>query len=95
MKPLKPVLDPHGSEAAKFKLGDVIAVQALYNGTADAEQQKIAMRWILDKACGLPNWAYRESERETALALGRQFVGQQIVGLTRLNISELKRRENV
>ena len=95
-KPLQPVLAPHGSQAAPWKLGDVLAVQALSRGQADEEQQRIAWKWILEEACGLPIWAYRsgaDGARETDIALGRQFVGQQLIGALKLNISAMKKRE--
>lgn len=78
---------------SEIKAHDAIAVQAVANGTADEAQQKHALDWILKKACGLPDWAYRESARETDIALGRQFVGQQIVGAIRANVSLLRRNE--
>ena len=55
--------------------------------------QKHALKWILEGACALPVWAYRGDTRETDIALGRQFVGQQIMGAMRVNISRLKKRE--
>lgn len=72
---------------------DATAVQALAAGKANEGQQKHALKWILEVACGLPVWAYRESVRETDIALGRQFVGQQIVGLMRVNVSKLRKNE--
>lgn len=71
---------PASYEIAEPMPGEVGAVRALFEGKADAEQQKKALAWILEKACGLKDWAYRPGdERETCIALGRQFVGHQIV----------------
>lgn len=94
-RPAKLVPAPiaHGSEPAKFTSSDVAAMQALRSGTANDGQQKHALKWILDSACGLPLWPYRPDQRETDIALGRQFVGQQIVGLLSINISALRQRE--
>ena len=93
MKPLKAVPPLAASEPAQFTLAEAIAVQALSQASADDEQQRIAWKWIIESACGLPVWAYRENARETDVALGRQFVGQQMVGLALINISKLKQRE--
>ena len=90
---LVPAHIAHGPEPAKFTSSDVSAIQALLAGTANDGQQKHALNWILDSACVLPLWPYRADQRETDIALGRQFVGQQIVGLLSINISALRQRE--
>lgn len=92
-KPLAPRHIAHGSEPAAFDTGDVAAMQALRTGTANDGQQARALDWILNAACGLSQWPYRESQRETDIALGRHFVGQQIVGLLKVNLSALRQRE--
>lgn len=94
-KPLKPLKLPLASEPAHFGLADAIAVQALAQGKADEAQQLAAWKWILEGACGLPQWAYRDTPRETDIALGRHFVGQQLVGITKVSISALKKREEI
>lgn len=68
-------------------------MQALAAGVANEGQQKHALKWILEGACALNTWAYRESERETDVALGRHFVGQQIIGLVKVNVSQLRKIE--
>src|SRR5690349_20165638 len=83
----------HGKDPAPFKSVHVVAIQALSAGVANEGQQKTALDWILKGACGLSDWPYRESERETCIALGRQFVGQQIVGLLNVNVSALRQHE--
>lgn len=85
--------EAHGSVPARFTSADAAALQALSRGAANEGQQKLALKWILEGACALPLWPYRESPRETDLALGRHFVGQQIVGVLKVNISQLKARE--
>ena len=82
-----------GVAIAQLRVADAGALQAVANGTADDGQQKHALDWILKQACGLPDWAYRESQRETDIALGRQFVGQQIVGALKANLSALRKQE--
>lgn len=92
MKALKPL---HGSEPAKFQAADATALQAVAAGTANDIQQKRAIKWILEGACGLPVWAYRDSQRETDVALGRHFVGQQIMGLLKVQVSKMKQEETI
>ena len=83
----------HGVPATVLTVSDAGAIQALANGIADEGQQKHALKWIVEKACGSPDWAYRESARETDIALGRHFVAQQIVGAIKVNISNLRKQE--
>lgn len=91
---LVPAQTAHGSEPAPFTSSDATALQAVASGTANNGQQKRALDWILKSACGLPIWPYRADERETCVALGRQFVGQQIMGVLKVNVSALSKRES-
>ena len=72
---------------------DASALQALAAGKANEGQQRRALDWIMKGACALPLWPYSESQRETDIALGRHFVGQQIAGLLKINISQLAKRD--
>lgn len=92
-KPLAPAHIAHGSEPAAFTSGDVAAIQALRTGTANEGQQQRALDWIINSASGATVWPYRESQRETDIALGRQMVGQQIIGLLKINLSALRQYE--
>ena len=68
------------------------AIQALAAGNASPDQQRAALQWIIEGACGHNDWAYRPaSERDTAMFLGRQFVAKQLIKLINLNLSALKR----
>ncbi len=82
-----------------YNVADAVAIQALMTGKADANQQQRALKWIIEVCSGTYDQSYRpgaqEGERDTTFALGRQFVGQQIVKLTRLNVSKLRSDENV
>lgn len=90
MSKKKALMPGAASLPADFTPADAASLQALSVGKADELQQKRALKWILEGACALPVWAYRESPRETDIALGRQFVGQQIVGLLKVQVSKLK-----
>lgn len=80
-----------------YELVDVTALQALQRGEADAELQQRALKWIIEKACGTYDMQYRPGEdgkRDTDFSLGRQFVGQQIVKLLRVDVSKLRRNDD-
>lgn len=94
-KKLVPAVIAHGSTPAPFTVADAVAIQAFHGGVANEGQQKTAWNWILKGACGDSDWPYRETERETCVALGRQFVAQQIVGLLNVNVSALRQREGL
>jgi hypothetical protein len=64
---------------ASFEASDAAAVRALEAGTATAEQQQMALSWIITQASGMYELNYYDTDRETAFALGRANVGQQIV----------------
>jgi hypothetical protein len=65
-------------------------MQALARGDADEFQQRRALDWIIQKASGMYQFQFYPTDRETAFALGRGFVGQQVVKLTKLNLMNLK-----
>lgn len=86
-------IGPHIPPA--YELPDASAIQALMRGEASPEQQTRAMRWIIEQASGAYEFQFYPSDRETAFALGRGFVGQQIVKLSKLNLSSLRRLDHV
>lgn len=70
---------------------ETASLQALQQGTATDHQQKSALAWIINMAAGTYDLSYSpESDRGTAFAEGRRFVGLQIVKLLKLDISKLK-----
>jgi hypothetical protein len=80
---------------APYEIADIVAIKALANGTAMEHQQKRAMDWIIRAACATYDLSYRpESDRDTAFAEGRRFVGLQIVKALHLEISILKKDES-
>ena len=64
------------------------------DGTALAHQQIRAMAWLINVAAGTYDAHYHPSERDTAFALGRAFVGQQIVKLSKMPPEFTRREEN-
>lgn len=73
--------------------GEAVAIRQFAQGQADAEQQRIAFRFIVERACGMYREAFDESQRLTDFMLGRIFVGQQLVGITKMNLSLLQKQE--
>jgi hypothetical protein len=74
-----------------WEVADASAIQALVDGIAEPDQQKRALNWIIEKAAGTYEFNFYPSDRDTCFALGRAFVGQQIVKLMRINTSSMVR----
>lgn len=72
---------------AEYEKADVLAIQACVAGIAEPEQQKRAIDWIINHAAATYQFHFYPTDRDTAFALGRGFVGQSIVKMTRLNVS--------
>ncbi|ALQ01484.1 hypothetical protein AK973_1035 [Pseudomonas brassicacearum] len=67
-------------------------MQAMERGDANADQQKRALAWIINKAC----WTYEStyspvSEHDGTFAQGRRFAGLQIVKLLKINAAAISR----
>jgi hypothetical protein len=76
-----------------WDIADAHAIQRLASGEATPDQQKRALRYVVETLCATYDLPYRpESARDTDFALGRMFVGQQIVKLTKINLSTLKEK---
>lgn len=75
-----------------YELPDVSALQALHRGSASPDQQQRALQWIIEQAAGAYEFQFYPSDRETSFALGRGFVGQQIVKLLKLDLASLRRQ---
>ena len=80
---------------ADYKLADVSAVQALARGDASPDMQRRALDWIIHHACKTYDFPFRPGpdDRDTNIALGRAFAGQQIVKLLKVNVAALARTE--
>jgi len=78
----------------QYEAADVSAFQALQNGTATPDQQRRALKWLIESAAGTYEFHYYPSDRDTTFALGRAFVGQQAVKLLKLNLMTLRRAEH-
>ena len=97
-KTAKQVIDEHSPwRPPGYEDADVAAIQALSRGTANMEQQKRALTWIIERAAGTYDMSYRpggpEGERDTVFAEGRRFVGNQLVKMTKLKIGQSRREQ--
>ncbi len=77
-----------------YDLPHISAFQALQRGDASPDQQKLALDWLIKVGAGAYEFHYYPSDRDTAFALGRAFVGQQVVKLLTLNLMSLRRERN-
>ena len=66
------------------------AVQAVWSGTANEAQQKLALTYIVDDLCGRSSNQYYPSERDTTFALGKKFVGDHIAGAINAKLGKIK-----
>lgn len=72
-----------------------MALKSLASGTASAEQQKIAVKYIVEDLAGAGGLSYEPGEggdRDTAFREGRRFVGLRIKEEVHLSDAALKRR---
>lgn len=73
---------------ASYERADVVAWQALQAGTADAEQQKRCLRWLLEDLTGTYDQTFhpgRDGARNSDFAAGKRSIGLQVVKLLHLN----------
>ena len=83
-------MDKHPDAPIDATMADAHALRALHTGTASEDQQRRALAWVLQKACqvgGLPWWP---TDRDTAFAMGRLFVGKEIGRLLTCDMSTLR-----
>ena len=80
---------------ADYDIADVGALQAMAKGEARPDQQMRALKWIVETACRAYDQSFRpDSERDTAFAEGKRFVGLQIVKMTKLNAERLRKLDD-
>lgn len=79
---------------AVWELPDAAAIQALQRGDATADQQRDALKYIVNVLAGTYDGSFRpgpDGDRVTAFAEGRRHVGTQIVKLANLSLSAFKK----
>lgn len=72
-------------EPARYDEAVLAAIKAVNAGVASADQQQLALRWIVEQACGTYDQPFRPGhDGQTEFACGRMFAGQQIVKMLKL-----------
>lgn len=88
------VLEHAPWKPAPYMIADATAMQALQAGTATAEQQKRALRWIVHGAAATYDISFRpgaeDGRRNTDFAEGRRWVGLQIVKLLNAKLGAMR-----
>jgi len=87
---------PEGAPWApvEYEDADIGAFKSLVLGEATEEQQRRALKFIVEEICKTYDLSYRpDSERDSAFAEGKRFVGLQIVKLTKLNLSAMRKTD--
>jgi hypothetical protein len=76
-----------------IELRDVAAIKALQRGDASAEQQRHALKFIVEKACATYELSFCPDEngrRSTDFAEGKRRVGLLLVGLLAADIRKFR-----
>lgn len=81
---------PPPSPLEPGKLTDLVihGVHALADGNATPHQQKKVLEWIINEA-SIAAVTYQKTDRDQAFAVGRAFVGQQLIGILRIPMINL------
>jgi hypothetical protein len=73
---------------------DAAAIQALQRGEATPAQQQNFLKWLIQQAAGAYEGTFHpESDRASAFAEGRRFVGLQCVKLLAINTKIFVKRD--
>lgn len=76
-----------------YTLSQALAVRALMDGTANEQQQKNALSFIINDLCDTFGLVYEPASFDlTAFRAGKAFVGQVLVGMTKPETIEYLRR---
>ncbi len=74
-----------------YDIEDAGAVQAVMYGRASEEQQRRAMKFIVERLCATYDLSYRSANpHDTSFAEGKRFVGLQLVKYANLNLGRLR-----
>lgn len=80
-----------------WELADATALRRVQAGTASPDEQKRAMAYIINTLAGAYDEPYRpgaeDGARDTVFALGRAFVGRQIVKLLKVDLTTARRNQ--
>jgi hypothetical protein len=78
-----------------WETADAAAIQALARGDATSDQQQRALDYIINNIAGTYDLSYRpSSDRDTAFAEGKRFVGLQIVTRLKTNLAAIRQAKS-
>lgn len=93
-KTFKALKQPAADQPATAGEFIVASLQALRAGTATAHQQQSALEWIIKDASRAHAPAYYPNTHDTAFALGRACVGEQILGFLQVDLTPTAETQN-
>lgn len=77
-----------------YETEDAAAVQAVVYGRASEDQQRRALKFIIEVVCARDDQSYRSGKPDdTAFAEGKRYVGNQIVKFSKLNLAALRGKQ--
>lgn len=80
---------------ASITSSQAYAIQALSRGDASSEQQREALKWIVNDLSKRDDMSYRpDSQRDSDFAEGKRYVGNQLVKLTKINLALYKENKD-
>lgn len=75
-----------------YEVHEGYALQAMQDGRATAPQQQQVLKWIINNLCRTyDNQYFPDSTRNTDFALGKRWVGQQLVKLLNIKLGLIKK----
>ena len=80
---------------AEWDTPEALAIKSLATGTANDIQQKLALRWIIEKVAMTYDQSFVPDDpngRVAAFIEGRRSVGNQIVKLMRVDLNALEKK---
>lgn len=76
----------------EYDIPTVVAIQALARGEASPDQQRWALKYIIEHASAAYDQTFQlAGDRQTAFAEGRRFVGLQLIKFNNLNVATLRK----
>ncbi len=86
----RPAYWEHTLEWLEANETNIRALKSVWEGKANEDQQVMAISFILDELCGRAGNQFFNTERETTFALGKKFVGDQIVGAIKAKLGKIQ-----
>ena len=79
---------------AEGNVHKAVAIQAVCDGRADEDQQRLAMKVIIEEICRYGDMSFSpDSPRETDFAEGKRWIGAQLALISRLMFGKLPQRD--